>query len=335
MVYWPKALKVGARLTTWARVREITVGDDGRATGVLYFDRRGNLQEQPARVVVVCCNGIGTPRLLLASKSKRFPDGLANSTGNVGKHFMNHPSRFVEGIFDEPFETETFTGNPFFSQQFYETDRGRGFVRGYSMMIYRPFGPASVAWGDSEPVPWGRGHHEEMARRFGHSVGIAVMAEDLPEDVNRVDLDPDAKDSNEIPAPRVTYRLGGEHGEAPHARRYVGRAGARGRRSPPDSQFRPPRQFRALHGHGSDGHRPEDVRGQRVEPGARRAEPVHRRRQFLHDVRRRQPDVDHRRAGHSSGRRDLDQKARVDVTAHRFHSSVATAASATRAHLPG
>ena len=52
--------------------------------GVLYFDRRGNLQHQLARVVVVCCNGIGTPRLLLASKSKRFPDGLANSTGNVG-----------------------------------------------------------------------------------------------------------------------------------------------------------------------------------------------------------------------------------------------------------
>ena len=119
---------------------------------------------------------------------------------------MNHPSRFVEGIFDEPFETETFTGNPFFSQQFYETDRDRGFVRGYSLMVYRPFGPASVAWGDSEPVPWGSGHHDEMARRFGHSVGIAVMAEDLPEDVNRVELDPEAKDSNGIPAPRVTYR---------------------------------------------------------------------------------------------------------------------------------
>ena len=64
---------------------------------------------------------------------------------------------------NEPFETETFTGNPLFSQQFYETDRGREFVRGYSMMIYRPFGPASVAWGDSEPVPWGAGHHDETS----------------------------------------------------------------------------------------------------------------------------------------------------------------------------
>jgi choline dehydrogenase-like flavoprotein len=206
VVYWPKAIRAGARLMTSARVKEITVGDDGRATGVLYFDRRGNLQTRRARVVVVCCNGIGTPRLLLASTSKRFPDGLANSSGNVGKHFMNHPSRYVEGIFEEPFETASFTGNPFFSQQFYETDRRRGFVRGYSLMVYRPYGPASVAWGDSEPVPWGRAHHEEMARRFGHSVGIAIMAEDLPEDVNRVDLDRDAKDSHGIPAPRVTYR---------------------------------------------------------------------------------------------------------------------------------
>jgi choline dehydrogenase-like flavoprotein len=208
VVYWPKAIRAGARLITSARVKEITVGDDRRATGVLYFDRRGNLRSQRARVVVVCCNGIGTPRLLLASKSKRFPDGLANSTGNVGKYFMNHPSRYIEGIFEDAFETESFTGNPFFSQQFYETDRGRGFVRGYSLAVYRPFGPASVAWGDSEPVPWGRAHHDEMARRFGHSVGIAILTDDLPEDVNRVELDPDAKDSHGIPAPRVTYRAG-------------------------------------------------------------------------------------------------------------------------------
>jgi len=154
VVYWPKALVAGATLTVRARVSEILVGDDGRVTGVGYFDRRGDRQIQPARVVVVCCNGIGTPRLLLASKSARFPDGLANSNGQVGRRLMNHPSRFVEGIFDEPFEKEAFSGNPFFSQEFYETDRGRGFVRGYSLLVYRPLGPASVAWGDSEPVPW-------------------------------------------------------------------------------------------------------------------------------------------------------------------------------------
>ncbi len=206
IVYWPKAIRAGARLETWSRVKEIKVDVAGRAVGAIYFDRNGTLREQQAHVTVVCCNGIGTPRLLLASTSRLFPNGLANSSGNVGKGFMNHPGRYVEGVFDEPFETETFTGNPFFSQQFYETDRGRGFVRGYSMMVYRPYGPLSVAWGDSEPVPWGAAHHATMRKRFGHSAGIAVMAEDLPEDLNRVELDPAARDSNGIPAPRVIYR---------------------------------------------------------------------------------------------------------------------------------
>ena len=79
-------------------------------------------------------------------------------------------------------------------------------MRGYSLVVYRPFGPLSVAWGDSEPVPWGAAHHVTMRRRFGHTVGIAVLAEDLPEAVNRIELDPSAKDSNGIAAPRVTYR---------------------------------------------------------------------------------------------------------------------------------
>jgi choline dehydrogenase-like flavoprotein len=206
VTYWPKALRLGARLQTWARVREVTVDPKGRASGVVYYDRAGNLHQQTARVVVVSCNGIGTPRLLLNSKSKLFPDGIANSNGMVGKCFMNHPARFVEGIFAEPFETENFSGSPFFSQHFYETERGRGFLRGYSLMVYRPIGPLGVALGSSEPVPWGPGHHREMRRRFAHSVALVVMAEDLPEELNRVELDPEAHDSHGIPAPRVTYR---------------------------------------------------------------------------------------------------------------------------------
>ncbi len=231
VVYWPRAIRAGATLKTWSRVKTISVDKTGRVSGALFFDRNGALHEQQARIVIVCCNGIGTPRLLLASTSPLFPNGLANSSGNVGTNFMNHPARYVEGIFDEPFETESFTGNPFFSQQFYETDRERGFVRGYSMMVYRPFGPLSVAWGDSEPVPWGPEHHPEMRRRFGHSVGIAVMAEDLPEQVNRVELDSKAADSNGIPGARVTYRASDNtirmltHG-AEAARRVLESAGA-------------------------------------------------------------------------------------------------------------
>ena len=95
--YWPKALRQGARLKTHARVREILVDKSGRATGALYYDSQGNLLEQRAKVVVMACNGVGTARLLLNSKSNLFPDGLANSSGLVGKNLMHHPAGVVVG----------------------------------------------------------------------------------------------------------------------------------------------------------------------------------------------------------------------------------------------
>ena len=85
ITYWPKALALGAQLKTRCRVREITVGRDGLADGVLYYDADGNLQERKARTVVLACNGVGTARLMLNSRSAMFPDGLANSSGLCGQ----------------------------------------------------------------------------------------------------------------------------------------------------------------------------------------------------------------------------------------------------------
>ena len=94
--YWPAALKGGARLEIHARVREILVDESGNATGVLYY-QDGELKEQKAKVVVLACNGIGTARLLLNSTSAIFPNGLANSSGLVGKCLMHHPVGFCIG----------------------------------------------------------------------------------------------------------------------------------------------------------------------------------------------------------------------------------------------
>jgi choline dehydrogenase-like flavoprotein len=232
LTYWPKAVTAGAEVRTWARAREITLDTRGHARGVLYHDRSGALHEQLGRVVVICCNGVGTPRLLLHSRSRLFPDGLANSSGLVGRNYMAHPSGYVEGIFSERLDGHSgFTSNPCFSQEFYETDERRGFVRGYSLVVYGPFGPLSQAWGDARPLPWGANHHREMRRRFGHTIGIAVMGEDLPEESNRVELDRSDHDVHGIPAARVTYRFGVNslrmfaHGMA-MARRVLEAAGA-------------------------------------------------------------------------------------------------------------
>ena len=81
------------------RVREVTVRADGMADGVLYYDAGGQLQEQKAELVVLACNGIGTPRLLLNSRSRQHPDGLANRSGLVGKGLMLHPYAMITGIF--------------------------------------------------------------------------------------------------------------------------------------------------------------------------------------------------------------------------------------------
>jgi choline dehydrogenase-like flavoprotein len=215
--YWPKAIAKGAVLTTRARVREITVDARGRVQGALYYDRDGALHEQRARVVVVCCNGIGTPRLLLNSKSRRFPDGLANSEGVVGKYFMIHPARFMQGVFAEQLDGHIGPmGNPLYSQQFYETDASRGFVRGYMLVGERTFGPLSHALS----VPWGSEHHRTMRRRFPHCAGVTVVTDDLPEESNRIELDAKLSDSNGIPAARASYTLSAntkgmlEHGAA-------------------------------------------------------------------------------------------------------------------------
>ncbi len=208
--YWPLAVRLGVELRTNCRVREITVDRDGQLRGALYYDATGQLREQTAPIVIVACNGIGTPRLLLNSRSRHFPDGLANHNGVVGKNLMYHAIAGVLGVFAE--DLESYKGPSaacIFSNEFYETDERRGFVRGYQLQISRQSGPVSVALGvnAAHRVPWGRDHHAAFASRFGRTGVIGVTGEDLPEACNEVVLDPLLTDTHGIPAPLVRYRL--------------------------------------------------------------------------------------------------------------------------------
>jgi choline dehydrogenase-like flavoprotein len=176
----------------------------------VYYDADGHEREQRARAVVLAANGIGTPRLLLNSRSARFPDGLANRSGLVGRNLMFHPYAMVRGTFDQPLGGYRGPiGCSLISQEFYETDRSRGFVRGYSFQVARGLSPIASARGGfiADRVPWGRGHRRAYDARFDRTITVAVIAEDLPEPWNRVDLDPALTDGHGIPAPRVTYTL--------------------------------------------------------------------------------------------------------------------------------
>ena len=210
VTYWPMAQRAGVELRTNCRVREITVDDSDMATGVTYFDADGVERHQRAEVVIVACNGVGTPRLLLNSKSARFPNGLANRSGMVGKNLMLHPWGHVQGVFGEPLASQFGPqGCCILSQEFYETDQSRGFVRGYNLQITRGGGPvgtarAGVATG---AIPWGEGHHDAFEALFGRTVHVGVCCEDLPEAHNTVTLDPSLVDGHGIPAPKISYTL--------------------------------------------------------------------------------------------------------------------------------
>ena len=209
LTYWPHALRKGVELRTRCRVREITVDDAGMATGVIYFDAAGEEQFQAAHVVIMAANGIGTPRLLLNSTSKNFPDGLANSSGLVGRNLMFHPYASIQGVFDERLDGHNGPHKSILSQQFYETDPARGFVRGYTFETSRGMGPvgtalAGMSWGR---IPWGVDHHSAFRALQDRVTSLFAICEDLPEEHNRVTLDPALTDSNGIPAPRINYTL--------------------------------------------------------------------------------------------------------------------------------
>ena len=203
--YWPLAIGNGAEVRPWSRVKEVTVTEQGQAKGALYFDKAGNIHEIKAKVVVVCCNGVGTPRLLLNSKSKQFPNGLGNENGVLGKYFMIHPAHFfINGIFEEDLDAQFGPmGTPLYSQEFYETDKSRDFIRGYTLVGERSFGPLFESLG----TPWGSTHHENFSKNFPHRAGISVIADDLPEEYNTVELDKDKTDAFGMPAAKASYTL--------------------------------------------------------------------------------------------------------------------------------
>jgi choline dehydrogenase-like flavoprotein len=210
LTHWPQCIRAGVRLITGARVRRLEINLNGLVTGAAYVDRQGAEHFQNASVTVLGANGIGTPRILLLSASSRFPDGLANSSGLVGRHLMMHPFGTVVGLFDEDLHsTHGLWGQHIHCLEFYETDLARGFVRGAKWGLQPTGGPLSMTrsypWGDN-PI-WGPDFHQKLRQRLGHSAMWGIIAEDLPEKENRVVLDPALKDADGIPAPKLIYRM--------------------------------------------------------------------------------------------------------------------------------
>jgi choline dehydrogenase-like flavoprotein len=210
--YIKPALAQGLDLRALSRVTDITTDKSGAVDGVVYDDlMTGSSHRLTAPLVVVACNGIGTPRTLLLSTSAHQPNGLGNNHDQVGRHFMTHGYRLADMWFDQP--TGHWKG-PFgagpYCQEWYDTDTSRGFVNGITITFGGAWGPAFSSLGGTtgqRPAPWGEGHHQEFEERFDRHVFCAIQADDLPVATNRVTLDHSVLDSSGLPSAKVNYDL--------------------------------------------------------------------------------------------------------------------------------
>jgi len=149
MSIWPKALNAGCELRINARVLKIEKGPDGRASGALYVDRNTDrILFQKAKIVIVAANGIGTPRLLLAS------DNLANQNDQVGRYLLHHTLVGCEMFVEEPVDGHIGYVASLISRQFAETDLSRGFVNGFNFnCITSTASAGELASGWFSPTP--------------------------------------------------------------------------------------------------------------------------------------------------------------------------------------
>jgi choline dehydrogenase-like flavoprotein len=97
--YWPTALANGVELRTRTRVSQLIEGADGEIVGVEVVSQSGEVCVLRSRAVVLACNGVGTPRILLNSISRKTKRGMGNSSDLVGRNLMLHPLGYVEGVF--------------------------------------------------------------------------------------------------------------------------------------------------------------------------------------------------------------------------------------------
>ena len=185
-----------------SQVLKIEHDASGKVTGVVYADKTGAMQRQKARAVAVAGNSIESPRLLLNSASNQFPNGLANSSGQVGRNYMRHMTGSVYAIFDKPVHAYRGTTMAGIVRDESRLDPSRGFVGGYEMetiSLGLPFMAAFLA-----PGAWGR-EFTSALDRYDHMAGMWLVGEDMPQEGNRITLHPTDKDQFGLPIPNVNF----------------------------------------------------------------------------------------------------------------------------------
>ncbi len=191
-------------------VIRIDTDKKGRANQVVYLDADGKEQAQAAKAVVLSANGAESARLLLMSESTQHPDGLANSSGFVGRNLMHNTHSVANGVFEQPLNDFKGVQVSRIILDFYETDVQRGFYGGGGIDA-RPLWSATpilhVMQGMPPDVPsWGAEFKNAVAHNFTRQMSLVGLTTSLALDSNNITLDPHSKDAWGRPAIRETYR---------------------------------------------------------------------------------------------------------------------------------
>lgn len=189
-------------------VFRVELNDRGRVTGVAYFDAQRRQEFQKAKAVILSANGAETPRLLLLSTSKLFPNGLANSSGLVGKYLMPNGNLEVHGVFEQPLNEYKSVVVTRVLHDFYELDPKLGFYGGGGLDARFDLTPIFFGLGGLPPdAPrWGREYKKLLREYYTRTMTVFCHSTSLPVETNSFSLDPDVKDQWGLPALRLTYK---------------------------------------------------------------------------------------------------------------------------------
>ena len=202
----PEAEANGAEIRAESFVFNIAYdAGKNRVTGVEYYDAANKIQRVDAKTVIVTAHPMETTRLLLLSKNNTFPEGLANSSGLVGKNFMAHWDVSVYGVFEQ--KMNAFKGpimGNLLVQDWHNTDPKHDFVRGFVM---ESFLPHPFYFGVAGPPFWGQ-ELKDMIKAYDHTAGWWICGESLPNDDNTITLDPEVTDHRGLPVVHSVHEWG-------------------------------------------------------------------------------------------------------------------------------
>jgi len=203
VTYIPRAIAAGAEVRAGAMAARIEHDAAGRATGVLHF-RGGKPQLQRARLVIVAGYAIETPRLLLNSQSARFPDGLANTSGMVGRCLMVHTGEQVFARYDQRINQYKAPPGLALTEDFNRELPGADFIGGYTIECVGPHVGHYAAQMAPARGLWGPRLRSAMLD-YNHFAAFGLVGDVLPQRTNRVGLHATEVDGYGLPLPYIWF----------------------------------------------------------------------------------------------------------------------------------